>query len=47
MFIRDSPLCLEMFCDPLGDYNVWGTLFPMVENITKDDVILATAHVRV
>ncbi|XP_046853544.1 LOW QUALITY PROTEIN: nicastrin-like [Xenia sp. Carnegie-2017] len=49
---KDTPTCLRkgeipsfsehMFCDPLGDVNVWGTLFPL-QNETNPEVVLATA----
>jgi hypothetical protein len=38
---------LDGFCDPLGDKNVWGTLFSFADDsLTHNDVILATAKVR-
>ena len=39
---------LDGFCDPLGDKNVWGTLFSFADDsLTHNDVILATAKVRI
>lgn len=35
-----------MFCDPLGDVNVWGTLFSL-QNETNPEIVLATAKVYI
>ncbi|CAB3995125.1 Nicastrin [Paramuricea clavata] len=51
---KDTPTCMRKssapkytqngFCDPLGDKNVWGTLFSFADDsFTHNDVILATA----
>ncbi|XP_031564484.1 nicastrin-like [Actinia tenebrosa] len=50
---KDTPTCMRksqmpsptqnQFCDPLGDYNVWGTLYPMMEKPNKSDIVVAAA----
>ncbi|XP_020902624.1 nicastrin [Exaiptasia diaphana] len=50
---KDTPTCIRkskvpnptqnQFCDPLGDYNVWGTLYPMEEEPKKGDIVVAAA----
>lgn len=37
----------DQFCDPLGDYNVWGTLYPIKEAPKKGDIVVAAAKVRI
>ena len=51
---KDTPTCKrksEManpiwstYCDPLGDYNVFGTLYPMVKDLEKDDIVMVSSR---
>ncbi|XP_047131126.1 nicastrin isoform X1 [Hydra vulgaris] len=51
---KDTPTCrrkTEMpnpiqstYCDPLGDNNIYGSLFPMVDKIENDEVIMAATR---
>ena len=38
-------MSIDQFCDPLGDYNVWGTLYPVQEEPKKGDIVVAAAKV--
>merc|ERR1719450_211690 len=49
---KDTPTCkrksemanpiLSTYCDPLGDYNVIGTLNPMVENLESKSIVMVS-----
>ena len=38
-------IIIGTYCDPLGDWNVYGTLYPMVGKLLKDQVIMVSAKV--
>ena len=40
-------LCLfaDAFCDPLGDWNIWGTLYPMTASLAYRDAIVISTKV--
>ena len=33
------------FCQPLGDQNVWGTLYPIKEPLAEKEVVMVAAKV--
>jgi len=39
----DVPLSQVSFCDPLGDWNVWSTLYPLPRQVPKKEVIFITS----
>eukprot|EP00794_Sanderia_malayensis_P010772 gene10772-11925_t len=50
---KDTPTCMRrsslffsnnVFCDPLGDWNVWGTLYPLMRPLMEKEVILISTR---
>ena len=43
--VKASKSFSASFCDPLGDWNVWGTLYPMTKPLAEKEVVLISSKV--